>query len=126
MKKIIILIIIGLIFTGCSNKETDIENETTDNKVVLIDDQNVDKVIINNMNIAYYDNFSHISFNIKNENNTNVKYTLLTIKFYSEDNILMHTTSVSVGTINGKSEMPIFLQTDVDLSEVTKAIYEIS
>ena len=126
MKKIIILIIIGLIFTGCSNKETDIENETTDNKVVLIDDQNVDKVIINNMNIAYYDNFSHISFNIKNENNTNVKYTLLTIKFYSEDNILMYTTSVSVGTINGKSEMPIFLQTDVDLSEVKKAIYEIS
>ena len=126
MKKIIILIIIGLIFTGCSNKETDIENETTDNKVVLIDDQNVDKVIINNMNIAYYDNFSHISFNIKNENNTNVKYTLLTIKFYSEDNILMYTTSVSVGTINGKSEMPIFLQTDVNLSEVKKAIYEIS
>lgn len=126
MKKIIILIIIGLIFTGCSNKETDIENETTDNKVVLIDDQNVDKVIINNMNIAYYDNFSHISFNIKNENNTNIKYTLLKIKFYSEDNILMYTTSVSVGTINGKSEMPIFLQTDVDLSEVKKAIYEIS
>ena len=126
MKKIIVLIIIGLIFTGCSNKEADIENETTDNKVVLIDDQNVDKVIINNMNIAYYDNFSHISFNIKNENNTNVKYTLLTIKFYSEDNILMYTTSVSVGTINGKSEMPIFLQTDVDLSEVKKAIYEIS
>lgn len=126
MKKIIILIIIGLIFTGCSNKETDIENETTDNKVVLIDDQNVDKVIINNMNIAYYDNFSHISFNIKNENNTTVSYSLLTIKFYSEDNILMYTTSVSVGTINGKSEMPIFLQTDVDLSEVKKAIYEIS
>ena len=97
-----------------------------DSKIVVIDDQNVKNVIIKDMNIAYYSGFSHIALDIQNDNNTAVNYTTLTIKFYTEDNILMYTTSATVGNIVGKSKVAIFLQTDIDLSETSKVVYEIN
>lgn len=129
MKKVIIFIILLLVFTGCNNKSVLVDNsiENSDTGVSIFDDQNITNVIIANMNVAFYDNISHIAFIIKNENNNDVTYDNLKISYYAENDVLVYEIEAAdIGTISSNSAKNIYLETDVNLSSTINVKYELS
>lgn len=112
---------------GCSNKtETkDIDDNNYKDQVVIFDDQTVEKLIIKDMNIAYYDEISHIAFDIKNKNAEVVNYKEIVINFYSEDGTILYSANESVGEIASGESMSLYLNSDTNLSKATKVDYKI-
>lgn len=130
MKKLLVIFSVLLLFTGCGSEETkNVEpsnSDETSSMVSVYDDANVESVIVTDMNVAYYDNISHIAFSISNENGNSVTYNELTITYYTEDDVLVSVMKTNVGTIEGSSKKEFFLQTDVDLTDTTKVEYSLS
>ena len=128
MKRVIIFLALLLIFTGCNETPSVVDNNTekTNTGVSIYDDQNINSVIISNMNVAFYDNISHIAFVIKNENNNDITYNKLKITYYTKEDILVYEVETEIGTILKNSSKEFYLETDIDLTSTTKVEYELS
>lgn len=126
MKKVIILgICILLALTGCTKKEeTKPVDENTDESVQIFNDQVVDQAIIKDHNIAYYDNTSHISYTVSNENNFDINISKLNISYY-EDGVLVYSASREIGTISSNSSYTDEIILDLNLTTCNNVVYEI-
>ena len=126
MKKVLLVLclIVPLVFTGCNKKETEPPVINEEENVQVFSDQVVGQVIMKDHNIAYYDNISHISFIISNENNNVVSISSVNISYYRND-VLVYSVSENVGTIGINSTYTVDLLTDLNLTTCDKVIYEI-
>lgn len=126
MKKVLLVLclIVPLVFTGCNKKETEPPVINEEENVQVFSDQVVGQVIMKDHNIAYYDNISHISFIISNENNNEVSISSVNISYYRND-VLVYSVSENVGTIGINSTYTVDLLTDLNLTTCDKVIYEI-
>ncbi|MDD3453201.1 MAG: hypothetical protein PHN42_02865 [Bacilli bacterium] len=117
-----------LLITGCNlAKKTDTQVITDDlnNQAVVFEDQKVDKLIIKNMNVAFEDEISHVSFDVVNENNEIVSYDELTINFYDKEGILIYSTYEPIGSIDPQDILSLYLNSDINLTSATDIKYEI-
>ena len=126
MKKLLIVLAVVLLFVGCSSNEAEdtpvLEEE---NNVVFFDNQNVESLIISKMSVGYYNGYSHISFELTNENNTVAEYNSLVVSYYTENDILLYDFEKYIGTIEANSVVMYEIPVDVDLTDASKVIYEL-
>lgn len=126
MKKVLLVLclMVPLVFTGCNKKETEPPVINEEENVQVFSDQVVGQVIMKDHNIAYYDNISHVSFIISNENNNEVSISSVNISYYRND-VLVYSVSENVGTIGINSTYTVDLLTDLNLTTCDKVTYEI-
>lgn len=125
MKKLLFMLclIVPLMFTGCdksSKNDTNMNEET----VKVFNDKVVEQVIIQNHNIAYYDNVSHVALTILNENNSETNAQKLKINYY-RDNVLVYSVTKNVGMIKANESYTLTLLSDLNLATCDKVKYEI-
>lgn len=130
MKKIgnILLVVLVLFaFTACgkNNKEENKVEKGNKDSVVYFEDQSVGKIVVKDMNVAYYDNLSHIAFDLSNENEESLEYQEIVINYFAEDETLIYTTSESVGLLAGGDTLSFYLYTDIDLTNAKNVTYEL-
>lgn len=126
MKKILLVLclIIPLMFTGCNKQEVESPINNSDENVQVFSDQVVGQVIMKDHNIAYYDNISHASFIISNENNNEVNISGVNINYYRND-ILVYSITENIGTIGIKGTYAVNHLSDLNLTTCDKVTYEI-
>lgn len=126
MKKLLLVLclIVPLMFTGCNEKEVELPVNNEEENVQVFSDQIVGQVIMKNHNIAYYDNISHASFIISNENNNEVNISSVNINYYRND-ILVYSIAENVGTIGINGTYTVNLLSDLNLTTCDKVVYQI-
>lgn len=126
MKKLLLVLclIIPLMFTGCNKQEVETPVNNKDEDVQVFSDQVVGQVIMKDHNIAYYDNISHASFIISNENNSEVNISSVNINYY-RNNILVYSIAESVGVIGINGTYTVNHLSDLNLTTCDKVTYEI-
>lgn len=127
MKKflLVLCLIFPIMFTGCNKVEENTPIINEDENVQIFSDQVVGQVIMKNHNIAYYDNISHASFIISNENNNEVTISNVNINYYRND-ILVYSISENVGTIGINGTYTVNHLSDLNLTTCDKVTYEIN
>lgn len=121
MKKILLIISILFFITGCNNNVTPQENIKTS---VVFDDQIVDKLIIRNHNVAYYDNIYHVYLDLYNENQSSVTYNSVIIKYY-KNSALIYSTEEPLNTISSNRNYNISFDIDINLLNANRVEYEL-
>jgi len=126
MKKILLIVclIIPLMFTGCNKTKEETPIVKEDETVRVFNDQVVEQVIIQDHNVAYYDNYSHIALTLYNENNSDTNVENLKISYY-RDKVLVYSVTKSVGTIKSNQTYKLELSSDLNLATCNKVKYEI-
>lgn len=121
MKKIILVISILFLITGCTNNVKPEENVKTS---IVFNDQTVDKLIIRNHNVAYYDNIYHVYLDLYNENQSSVTYNSVVISYY-KNTALIYSTEEPLSTISSNKSYNISFDIDVNLLNANRIEYEL-
>lgn len=127
MKKVaIILSVLSIFFlVGCDNQPVvnpDPPGEETSYKA--FDEVVINDVIVRNHNVAYYDNIYHVYLDVVNENNVDVHYSTVTIRYYN-DTALIHSTTQNITPISAHGSVSISFDIDINLVNANKVEYVI-
>lgn len=122
MKKIL-LILICLIFVGCSNESENIDNAIVNSNPNIIKEQQVSDLTLNNTFLYYQDGLSTFTVDVINNSDENKTYNIKII-FKNDNNYVLHTLNTTTD-IASKETKKISLNTDYDLSKATKVEYSI-
>lgn len=122
MKKIILIISILFLITGCANNK--VKPEETIKTSVVFEDKVVENLIVRNHNVGYYDNVYHVYMDIYNENQSSITYDTIVIKYYN-NKTLIYSIEQSLDEISSNKSYNISFDIDVNLLNANRVEYEL-
>lgn len=126
MKKLLIIFsVLSIFMTGCSNEQVLNPTPSEENKKYsAFSEAVVSDVIVRNHNVAFYDNIYHVYLDVVNENNNDVKYSKLTIRYYN-DTALIYSTIQDITSIPAHNSIDISFDIDINLINANRVEYTV-
>ena len=126
MKKILIIIVSVLLFTGCTNNETSNNSKVNTNENI-IKEQVIGNVNINNISLTYKEGTSNFKMTITNIADQNININNFKVTFKSKSgSIITVLNGFSLDNIEPNTSLEIVLDSDIDLSKAYSVEYEIN
>ena len=129
MKKIFlctVLCVCSILMVGCLDKEEPVdkvEKEQLSGK--FFEDQTVDGLKIKNFSIANENDESYISFVVENTLSTEINVEHIKVSLYDKDDYLILELYGYVGeTLSSKGTKNVVVESDIDLSNIVRVVYE--
>ena len=128
MKKIITLILLLTIVTGCGcSKKDDIETPTKlQEEHISVADKKVGSLDIIDFIVVYEDNVSTVYFDVENNSDEVVNYKNLNFKLYENSENQVLASSVELGEMNPGDVKQVKVSFDSNLTRVNNAEYELT
>lgn len=126
MKKLLIIFsVLSIFMTGCSNEQLVNPTPSDENeKYSAFSEAVVSDVIVRNHNVAFYDNIYHVYLDVVNENNNDVNYSKLTIRYYN-DTALIYSTIQDITSIPPHNSIDISFDIDINLINANRVEYTV-
>lgn len=128
MKKVVLLVLIGMFFlTGCG-KTTDDEDGhiDVDPDSAILSEKTIEGLKISDLSIVYDNNVSRLVANVKNTNASDYTLRVISIKLYDADDDLLIDTTGYIGTVIKVNETKqLIVEVTKDLKDAKKVEYKI-
>lgn len=129
MKKIFLCVLLcgcSILMVGCLNEKEPVdkvEQEQLSGK--FYEDQTIDGIKIKNFSIAKENDESYISFDVENTLSTEISVEYIKVSFYDKNDYLILESHGYVGeTLSLKGTKHIVIESDIDLSNTARVVYE--
>ncbi len=121
MKKILVILSILFIFTGCGKTET--KNGVVNNNIV--GDVTIGDYKISNVSLVYKNGVSTLKVTVNNNSNETKTIKAFNITFKTKDDIeiIKLDTALSNVSIDANSSLDVSTTTDIDLSDAESVVY---
>lgn len=128
MKKVLTILLITLILTGCSDnsKKEESKNELDNEIYTSIEDKKVGNLDITDFLVVYENNISTIYFDINNNTDRDIEYKYLIIKLYDISKKQLLSYKLDLGLINPNDVRQVKESFDADLTKVNNVEYELT
>lgn len=120
MKKVLFVLTLLLVFTGCSSKDNKTNSKVNNNELVL-KEQVIDNLVFSDVSLVYEKGIS--TFKVKITNQGEEVSPNLEIVFKGESDNVIETLDGSFGSIDKDNFIALTLTSDVDLSNAYKVEY---
>ena len=120
MKKVLFVLTLLLVFTGCSSKDNKTNSKVNNNELVL-KEQVVNNLLFSDISLVYEKGIS--TFKVKITNQGEKVSPNLEIVFKGESDNVIETLDGSFGEIDKDNFIALTLTSDVDLSNAYKVEY---
>ncbi len=120
MKKVLFVLTLLLVFTGCSSKDNKTNSKVNNNELVL-KEQVVNNLLFSDVSLVYEKGIS--TFKVKITNQGEKVSPNLEIVFKGESDNVIETLDGSFGEIDKDNFIALTLTSDVDLSNAYKVEY---
>ena len=120
MKKVLFVLALLLVFTGCSSKDNKTNSKVNNNELVL-KEQVVNNLLFSDVSLVYEKGIS--TFKVKITNQGEKVSPNLEIVFKGESDNVIETLDGSFGEIDKDNFIALTLTSDVDLSNAYKVEY---
>ena len=120
MKKVLFILTLLLVFTGCSSKDNKTNSKVNNNELVL-KEQVVNNLVFSDVSLVYEKGIS--TFKVKITNQGEEVSPNLEIVFKGESDNVIETLDGSFGSIDKDNFIALTLTSDVDLSNAYKVEY---
>lgn len=126
MKKIIAIVLMVFLITGCSCESKEYQQQKKYSRKSARSDQKVDGMDLKNAEIVFKDGISHFSVQVKNNTDSDYSLEEYEITFYGEDGKKLVTIPGYVGdTIKAGEFKMISSSVDMDLTKIGRIKYKV-
>lgn len=126
MKKIILIITLLCLITGCGEKKED-TNTILNNNTDIIKEQTVNTFTMSNTSLSYKDGISTLTVTVTNTSSEAITINQFDVVFKTENGSVITTLNGSLGDqMESNSSLTITITSDIDLSEAYSLEYQIS
>ena len=124
MKKILVLVALLFLLTGCNSDKKETSNITNDNENV-IKEQVVDELKINDVSLIYDGSMSTFTANINNTSDKEISISKFEVDVKNESGNKLTTLLGTGMNIEANSSFMITITSDIDLSKAYSVEYHI-
>lgn len=126
MKRLLIVLGLLMIFTGCKEATTT-NNIKTNNNENIIKEQVVGNLLLNQVSLTYEKGTSTFSVQITNQTSESVAVNQFDITFKTKNGSVIATLQGTLGdSLDGNTSIVITMTSDIDLTEAYSLEYNIS
>ena len=127
MKKIIPIMLIMILVTGCgcNKKEDKIEEKKYNTKEEIKKEQNIEELKIEFISLEYENKVSTLKTRVTNEKEEKQEEKYINIKYKNKEGKVVHTQLGYVKALDPNETTILVSNSDSDLSEVEKVEYEV-
>ena len=126
MKRLLIVLGLLMIFTGCKEASTT-NNIKTNNNENIIKEQVVGNLLLNQVSLTYEKGTSTFSVQITNQTSASVAINQFDVTFKTKNGSVIATLQGTLGdSLDGNTSIVITMTSDIDLTEAYSLEYNIS
>lgn len=126
MKRLLIVLGLLMIFTGCKEASTT-NNIKTNNNENIIKEQVVGNLLLNQVSLTYEKGTSTFSVQITNQTSESVAINQFDVTFKTKNGSVIATLQGTLGdSLDGNTGIVITMTSDIDLTEAYSLEYNIS
>ena len=127
MKKIIPIMLIMILVTGCgcNKKEDKTEEKKYNTKEEIKKEQNIEELKIEFISLEYENKVSTLKTRVTNEKEEKQEEKYINIKYKNKEGKVVHTQLGYVKALDPNETTILLSNSDSDLSEVEKVEYEV-
>ena len=126
MKRLLIVLGLLMIFTGCKEASTT-NNIKTNNNENIIKEQVVGNLLLNQVSLTYEKGTSTFSVQITNQTSESVAINQFDVTFKTKNGSVIATLQGTLGeSLDGNTSIVITMTSDIDLTEAYSLEYNIS
>ncbi len=126
MKRLLIVLGLLMIFTGCKEASTT-NNIKTNNNENIIKEQVVGNLLLNQVSLTYEKGTSTFSVQITNQTSESVAFNQFDVTFKTKNGSVIATLQGTLGdSLDGNTSIVITMTSDIDLTEAYSLEYNIS
>ena len=126
MKRLLIVLGLLMIFTGCKEASTT-NNIKTNNNENIIKEQVVGNLLLNQVSLTYEKCTSTFSVQITNQTSESVAINQFDVTFKTKNGSVIATLQGTLGdSLDGNTSIVITMTSDIDLTEAYSLEYNIS
>ena len=127
MKKIIPIMLIMILVTGCgcNKKEDKTEEKKYNTKEEIVKEQQVEEMKIEFISLEYENKVSTLKTRVTNEKEEKQEEKYINIKYKNKEGKVVHTQLGYVKALDPNETTILVSNSDSDLSEVEKVEYEV-
>lgn len=126
MKRLLIVLGLLMIFTGCKEASTT-NNIKTNNNENIIKEQVVGNLLLNQVSLTYEKGTSTFSVQITNQTSESVAINQFDVTFKTKNGSVIATLQGTLGdSLDGNTSIVITMTSDIDLTQAYSLEYNIS
>lgn len=126
MKRLLIVLGLLMVFTGCKEASTT-NNIKTNNNENIIKEQVVGNLLLNQVSLTYEKGTSTFSVQITNQTSESVAINQFDVTFKTKNGSVIATLQGTLGdSLDGNTSIVITMTSDIDLTEAYSLEYNIS